>query len=424
MSPRIALVLLLGAVSAAFLHREQQRGTFSRVDDGHLAWLKANRKEPTPRAAANVVFVRLDDIDKSESDRQFEAWPPSAGDWSAVLEELRNYSPASLAIHTMLGWGGEPDPQLTEACRKFPSLIAGVLGQQHAGTADSPDALPNCLTRWPAVAGLDAPEFSQVLYAKEMADLPSTALTNIDLSDDPAARPVIDAGVCRVPLLYRHAGGISPSFLLAAFMQSLGISPDKVQVRPGEAILLGDVRLPIDQRGVFTFHLHAANLQPVPSLNLDTFKLNKQQLDRFLPKNDPVRSLLPTLAESTLVIGQDDRASRRLALPDGRQISAADLTAQILTAMQTGKNVRPLEPTLQLVAVGGALLFGLWQTRFLRGGALKMGFIGVLLWVVATLTTFQTSAVWLPLTPALGVMLVSTLICLLFPPASVAVQKS
>jgi hypothetical protein len=418
------------AVTAFFLHREEQRGTFSAVDAKHLHWLRANRKTPVLKENPTVVFLRLDDADKPEAEREFESWPLSSGDWAGVIDELSGYEPAVLGVDLPLGWGKDPDPLLAAACGKIPGMVAGALAQPPsaaaAPSADSGDIPPATAPLPPQApanfwfwksAGGHAPAFGGIMHAKELAGFPGAALLGVDLSDDPAARISVDGTECRVPLIFEHPSqGWSPGLLLRCLLQDMKIPASQVKIAPGSGIdLPGGVRIPIDDRGIYTFHLHPANLHKPPAISLDNFKLPKKQLERFLQKNDERRDVLDKLRGGLLLAGADDRASQRHVLPDGASVSHAKLSALILAALQTGRNIRPAPGHIQLALLGTVAAFCLFQGRQKRAGAIKSGFIALLLAGMASLLTFQSWEMWLPLPPAALAIAVSTLLCLALP---------
>ena len=98
MNIRSLLVLTVGGVAAFFLQREQERGTFAPLDRGHVEWLLANRKSPVLTTKPSVILARLDDVDRAESERQFESWPPSQAEWSPLLDELSTYEAKTLVV--------------------------------------------------------------------------------------------------------------------------------------------------------------------------------------------------------------------------------------------------------------------------------------------------------------------------------------
>ncbi|MBP7948827.1 MAG: CHASE2 domain-containing protein [Verrucomicrobiales bacterium] len=409
MFSRSLILVLLGGISALFLHREQQRGLFAKLDAAHVRWLLDNRRDAVPRAEANVIFVRIDDRDRPEGERQFETWPLSAADWTGLLEEIATHRPGAVAVQPALGWGAAPDASLTKLAGGFPRAVFGVWGEAGAGSEAAPAAVP--LAEITRIEGSrDAvPTFTSIPLGQEVGALGTMALTHLDLSDDPAAKAAVHDRECRIPLLFRHGDRVYPSFLLHSLCLDLGISLAEIEVRLGNAVVLQNrIRLPIDRAGGFVLHLLPVNEAELPTLNLDTFKLDAAQLDRFLPKGDPVRSVLPKVPGALLWIAQDDSAARRLPLADGRTVSAAELAARALLAMETGRNIAPLAERWQAAACGAAVLLCVWQGRFQRRHAWKFGLLAAVGLGMVSLLTFQTWAVWLPLGPCLGILAAGT----------------
>lgn len=415
MNHRALFVLIAGALAAFFLQREQDRGTFATMDRGHVAWLLGNRREAAIDPKANVMLCRLDDIDHSEGERQFESWPPTAEEWGVLLEELGTHHPLTTVIQSGGSLaGGKMDDISKASFKKHAGLI---LGTRAEGQGQVQEASLEPISKVEGVTSA-IPSFQGSVSVTALSELGKPAVSQIDLSDHPNSRISIKDGVCLVPLLYRQDQKVVPSLVLQALIQQLAIPLAEVSVKLGESIVLGTRgAIPIDAAGCFRWHPNAVNESPVASLNLDTFKMTAEQLDRFLPKEDATRSALPKLAKALVWIGEDDQASRRFPLPDGRSMSSAEISSRALLAIQTGNNVQPASTVGQWISLGCALLFGIWQATMNRSRVVKWSVAAVILLGLGTLLTYQSSGQWLPAAPPLIVIGLSTLLNLLIPRA-------
>ena len=414
MNIRSHRVLTVGGVAAFFLQREQERGTFAPLDRGHVEWLLANRKSPVLTTKPSVILARLDDVDRAESERQFESWPPSQAEWSPLLDELSAYEPKTLVVQSATNWGlGETDATLKVSATKTKGLLLGTRGEGQ-GTLGT-EALQAIAKVKGEVAAI--PNFQFITGGEKLLTLGKIGLTQIDLSDTENAKPSVKASTWRIPLLFRQGTTVLSSLALQALLQQAGIALDQIEVTLGDSISLpSGVQIPIDSSGAYLFHDTAINSQPVPMLNVDTFKMNREQIDRFLSKTDPVRAVLPTLKDSLVWVAEDDSASKRYSLPDGRRSSLGEMFTRALGAMQTGRNVFQQTLAWQVGTLAVILLFGLWLARLKRKQVWKWGIFGVMGLGLASMLTFQSSGEWMPVGPGLVLIAGLTLINLVVGP--------
>ena len=414
MNIRSLLVLTVGGVAAFFLHREQERGTFAPLDRGHVEWLLANRKSPVLTTKQSVILARLDDVDRAESERQFESWPPSQAEWSPLLDELSTYAPKTLVVQSATNWGlGETDATLKTSATNIKNLLLGTRGEgQGALATEALHALANVKGDVSAI-----PNFQFISGGEKLLTLGKIGLTQIDLSDTENAKPSVKDSTWRIPLLFRQGTTVVASLALQALLQQAEIASDTIEITLGNSIRLpSGVQIPIDPSGAYLFHDTLINNQSVPMLNLDTFKMNREQIDRFLSKTDPVRSVLPAIKDSLVWVAEDDAASKRYALPDGRRSSLGEMYARALIAMQTGRNVFQQTVAWQAGTLAAILLFGLWLARLKRKQVWKWGFFGALGLGLASMLTFQSTGEWMPVGPGLILIVMLTVINLLVGP--------
>jgi hypothetical protein len=250
------------------------------------------------------------------------------------------------------------------------------------------------------------------------------AISQVDLSENPAAKPSLTGAEFRLPLLFRQGEKLVPSVALAALAKQAAATWDQVHGTLGQSIRLpGRPEIPIDAAGGYTFHYQPINQQSLPSFNLDALKMEASLRERFLPQNDPLRTMLPAVERALVWGGEDDRESQRYSLPDGKSASLAELTARSLVAMQTGRNVAALSSSWQYAVLGAVLIYGLWMSRLTRSQLWKWAFCGVVLIAVASLLTFQSAGIWMPVGPALGVLFIIGIVNFLVPSGKVEVAS-
>ena len=139
-------------------------------------------------------------------------------------------------------------------------------------------------------------------------------------------------------------------------------------------------------------------------MNVDTFKMNPQQIERFLTPTDPTRQLLPSLKGSLCWVGENDESSRRHVRPDGARVSQAEMSAHTLNAMLAGRNVRPLTGLMQAITLAGVVAYGWWMTGRSRWGVIRYTLLGVLLLALLSMLVMQSSGMWMPVIPGLVVL--------------------
>jgi hypothetical protein len=418
MQIRTLLTLIVGGLAAFFLPREQAHGTFAELDRGHVAWLLANRNQPAPALPLNIILARLDDLDHPESERQFETWPPTPIEWSGLMDEISLLQPRTVVIPAANAWATkEVDPLLAKSCQ----AIAGLQLGTRAEAQGSPQA-----TALPQFANVQGdrgaiPQFALVTGEQRLNPLGHLAISQVDLSDDPRAKPSLQDGNFRLPLLFRQGDLVVPSLLLQALIQQANLRFDQVKITLGQALTLpGLPEIPIDEAGGFHFHVLPINEQPLRTCNADTFKMDAAQRERFLGKEDPVRQILLELKDSMVWLGEDHRESKRFQLPDGRSASLAELSARALLAMHSGRNVAPISSTSQTIAMGLIILYGLWLSRLNRSRLWKWTILGLLLLGLGSLLTFQSNGQWLPVGPGLVLLGILWLVNFLVPPTKTA----
>lgn len=289
-----------------------------------------------------------------------------------------------------------------------PGLTVGVFAEASRVSGAPPVVLP------PGVAALRAqgpvggiPSFDTLTGSGLEV---RQAVAEVDLGQ----KILVEGDWCRVPLLARAGSQLVPTLALQALLTWSGTPSEEVSVQPGTAIRgpKGFV-IPIDEEGCFRFYLPLAGR--ADSVPADDFLFPKTQADTLYPAGTPERAALAKVPGSLVWMGADDRASRLLKLPDGNTASPADLTTRALTAIQTGRFMRPLEPGWQIVTVGLAALFGCWMARWKRVNLWRGTFFAGLAFGMSSLLAFQTNHTWIPLAPAFMELAAALLVGLLIP---------
>lgn len=411
MNVRSTFLLLLGAgILATLLHREQQRGTFEDFDRRHREFLKANPGASEWRSLADgpqVVLARLDDPDLPAAQRTFDAWPPLPEEWQVLFQNIRDYAPLAVAVAIPLHVE-TPTPGLAAAATALPGLAMGLAAESTRASGAPPVVLPAGLAVLRAqgpVGGI--PAFDSIPGSGLAV---RHAVTEVDLGQ----KVTVEGDWCRVPLLARAGTQLVPTLALQALLTWSNTPAEDITVQPGTAVRgpKGFV-IPIDEEGCFRFYLPLAS--PAESVSADDFLFPKTQADTLYTAGTPERLALDKVHSSLLWVGSDDKASRLLKLPDGNTASPADLITRALTAIQTGRFMRPLEPGWQILTLAVAGLFGCWMARWKRRNLLRGTFFGGLAFVMASLLAFQTNHTWIPLAPALIELAAALFVGLLIP---------
>jgi hypothetical protein len=418
MNSRTILTLIAGGLAAFFLPREQARGTFAELDRGHVEWLLANRSQAIPAERFPVIFARLDDLDHPENERQFEAWPPTPLEWHGLLGEAATLEPRTLVVSTAQAWASQPpDASLDQASPPQPGLHLGTRAEAQGAVEAT------ALARLPQVVGDSSviPQFAVVPGESRLSVMGKLSISQVDLSDNPLAKPTLSGGVFRLPLLFRQGDQVVPALALSALLYQAKIPLEQVEVTLGKSIKArGLPDIPVDGAGGFSLNVLPINAQPFPHFTVDTFKMDAAQRERFLAKDDPVRGILPQIKNALLWVGEDHREARHFPLADGQSVSLSELSLRALQAMQSGRNVAPQSVVWQWLTLGAMLLYGVWLARLNRVRLWKWALFGAMLLGLASLLTFQSGGIWMPVGPGLVLLAIIWLVNLVVPGAKVA----
>lgn len=411
MSSRFTLLLLLAAGAfGVLLHREQQRGSFDRFDEGHRKFLKANPGSASWNTLTDnpqVILARLDDPDVPLAQRAFDAWPPSSDEWQVVLQNLTGWQPRAVSFALPLAVD-EPSDSFLKTLATVPGFTVGV----DAAAAFRRDFMPPQLPAGLPILRVDGsiasiPEFE----ALRPLDLPvRVGVREVDLGQ----KITIEGEWCRVPLLARTAQSVVPTLALQSILTWSGVPSDQIRVRPGSTITgPKGMIIPIDDTGCFRFYLPLS--VRAGQVAADEFLFARAQAETTYAPGTDERAALDAVPGSLVWLGLDDQASRLHKLPDGNTASTADLTTRAIAAIQTGRFIRPLEPFWQWVPQAVTVVFGLWLVRWKRRNLLKGLAAAALLLITASLLAFQTNHTWIPLAPSFVQLTIAFLTGILIP---------
>ena len=397
MSPRLTLLLLLAAAAlGVLLHREQRRATFDGFDRGHREFLRANpgaNEWPSLTKEPRVVLARLDDRDLPPEQRAFDAWPPTPQEWQVVFQNVKAYAPRTVAMEIPLA-AEPPAPGYAESAAAVPGLVLGAAAANSMAAGTPEPALPPGLTALRVTGpSTGIPTFDTLTAPGLKTPL---GVAEVDLGQ----RLTVDGEWCRVPMLARSGNRVVPTLALRALLLWAGVPPEEITVNPGTAIRgPKGVFIPIDEEGCFRYYLPLTGA--ADSVEADDLLFTKERAEATYDAASPERKRLESIHDTLLWVGADDRTARRFRLPDGNSASSAELTARALAAVQTGRFIRPQEESGQAIVQAGAILFGLWFSRWKKRNLWKGFLIGGIALLTVSLLAFQTNHTWVPLAPSL-----------------------
>jgi len=132
-----------------------------------------------------------------------------------------------------------------------------------------------------------------------------------------------------------------------------------------------------------------------------------------LVKSDADFSKLENLATRLVMIGEDDKRSRRFEVGKGRLISRTEVFCQTIAAMTSGDRLKRSPAWVGWMLAGLAFVVGLFQLRLSRSAILKV-VVGVLLpLAISSLILYETYHVWFPVLRALVVLASGTVVAFL-----------
>ncbi len=411
MSPRAAILLIVCGALGFWLDREEERGTFDRVNSATLRWLQAN--SGPPRKDASVILAEIKDPDLSEGAKTFDTWPLGCLDYALIAEGLARHRPAGLAIEPVMAWPAAGPLELASLAERLTLIPRTTLAAtlQKDGAAPDGDSDLAGFARLTRVEG-DAsalPSFGGVLTTPTPDTRGSRPLgfSSIDLGESEA----VHGATIFLPLLARRGTTIVPSLLLQSLISWKSAPPEKVVVRLGQEITVDDLHIPIDHRGRLA--VYTGVLAVVPRLEAGSLLLEATPDVQKLAGRAAPDAILKKLSTSLVVLGETHSAARHLALGSGRSLTSPEVLAQAIARIQTGWHVHELPRPWQFALWALAALTGLALLHSTRSRILFVWFLGLLALVITALLTFQTNLTWLPLAQPMALLSAACLVALL-----------
>jgi tetratricopeptide (TPR) repeat protein len=398
--------VLIGSGIAFALQREQERGLLQPLD-APLRKLLLDQRMDLPTPSGPVHFIACQEADLPEPDRQFSSWPLNAADWGGVLAELASFQPKTAMVTSRLPVVGASDilkPALD-------GLKTGFLASPAEGFAPE-NATWKLPASYPLVTRIRGyttwlPEIRMMPALSDYRALGRPAAFELELGEGSAGKVQMKDGNLRVPMLFRCQENVVPSLFLQSLAEYLEVPIGDVEAIPGRWLLLGQVRLPLDDTGYTWLPWNESNAQQVPKIPLDTFKLNAAQLEKYLTDSNPVKAQLKELPKAFAVVGYDELGSRRLTLPNGEKISSSDATARLAKALLGGRFLLPVTPWVKWAYLGCCLMLG-WLLYLMRPGLAVLASVSALAGVLAfPYIVFLQDLAYL--SPVPGVLLVALL---------------
>ena len=367
---RVIFLLCMLSGLAWWLHGEQERGRFRRLDEGFLDFLLATAREemkPDPSKLSEVVLVRLREEDKEE----YAAWPPLPIDYQMIVKNLAPYEPAVLVMADPLHWP-EPKPEfidsLAQALLPIPRVVLAA-SVSSEGTADN-ESLQTLNERLPSInRSSDAahawPDARRVVAMPE----PALRQADIGLVVVPASRAVA----------VHVSEKLMPSLELQALSNAGRVPFEKIRVTtgPGAGVHLSDAWfVPTPPNGTW-----AATEVPMTKVNA---------LDLMVPEvTGADADLTKALGKGKTIILGIDRDS------PGSPSKAAQCAATVAAALALPR-VNVLPETGQYIAWGIAGSLGLLLLAWPKHKALTRALLFLFLALTASYLAFQSLQVWCP----------------------------
>ncbi len=394
---------LFFAVLAALLWREAERPLLEAVDEAFTNWQASTASAPA--VPAPLLLVEINDSTLENS-----PWPLSYLDYSLFFQAVAPHSPPVVAIIPLLGPRAADDivaqqyrETLHERILRSPKVLLGAkLGRR----ADTMRLLAT--ERWAALENVRGdvsrlPEYDKIESRPDEAVSLSATLGFTNLRSGESA-------VHRVPLLFRYRGQVVPSFILQAAMLWHRVTPDEVSVAAGEEIWLGgETRIPIDEEGRMVVDFSTT----ISRYGFDDLLLASAQRDLA---EAPLFSV-DQIANTLVLLGRTDAASRTLRFPTGERASMAELLARSIATLQSGRFQERISYGFDAALIVGLAVLGAFFTLWPRLRILAVSGIALLLYLLVAMSIYSATRHWVPIVLPVGLLLGSAAYGLLCPPA-------
>lgn len=368
----VRAILLLSVLSglAWWLHGEQERGRFRRLDEGFLDFLLANaRQEMKPDSAKlnDVVFLQLREEDKGE----YAAWPPLPIDYQMIVKNLATYEPSVLVIADPLLWP-EPKPEfidsLAQALLPIPRIILAASVSSDV-TADE-GSIKVLRERIPVISRSD----------NQGNPLPE--VKRVDAMPEPALARQSDIGVVMqgsAHVAVRAREDLMPSLELQALANAGQVPFERIRITtgPGAGVHFSDAWfVPTPPNGTWG------------TTNVAITKVNA--LDLMVPE------VTGTDTDLAKALGKGKTIILGMARDAGGATSKASQCAATVASALALPRVNVLSPTGQFIAWGIAGSLGLLLLLWPKHKAITRALLFLFLALTASYLAFQALQVWCP----------------------------
>lgn len=234
------------------------------------------------------------------------SWPPDRAYHGALVELMAQTKPAVVSWDVILDATreGEGDAKMGLSVQAAEEaglrvVTGSVLSAEPVETAPGAGGPTQPLTD---VKG----DVSQ-LFGNDYAIVPFPQLRATSVYGFVDAPRGQDGIIREIPFVVRVGGAVYPSLSLQTLMAYYQIPADKVRVRPGDAVYLptakGEVRVPIDRRGMYFINYRYDHDDVRPDFTTDTYGNVLMRLNRRFAEGD-VNQDVPDYAGKILFIGQ------------------------------------------------------------------------------------------------------------------------
>jgi adenylate cyclase len=231
----------VAVVAALITHAVALTGTLDRANRwtfDRLLQLRNRAGALRPAPVSAVVHVDIDDA----SMRALGGRQPGRDEIAAVMTTMGSAGAAAQAYDFVFAAEEEPS-SLAVAAKTTGSVYAGAAVQEAHHAADA-FAKPGAgWPAWPIRVEGNTDAIPQAIAVTLPFHELQTSLRGIGFLN---VSPDADGVFRRLPLLARGEHGFYPSLALAVACGYLGVTPDRVLLRPGRELVLHDARVPGD----------------------------------------------------------------------------------------------------------------------------------------------------------------------------------
>ncbi len=202
-------------------------------------------------------------------------WPFSRLAYATALQGLRPESPRAVAFEVPMS---NPQPELTvfddalaSQVERFPAVVFSARAVGSGSFLEMDREIPAL-----AASGLAV----RMLPNHASAVFPLASFAKSSFVGFSSLIPELDGKVRDIPLVYRFADKVYPSFLLASVVAMEGVRMEEVELHIGEVLIRKSnevtMRIPVDHAGRMLLRWRA-NVPPPPRVGLDAAVLAAEQ---------------------------------------------------------------------------------------------------------------------------------------------------